>query len=211
VTKQTNSARRAAASHAGFTLIEILAVVLILGLLMSLMIPAIGAGGGRNLRKQGDRVAATLELARQRAVVTGKPHRVALDLGRGRFGVEWLVTEARAFDEEIDEGPQDGVGDGVGEGIGDGVIDLAPPLEDELAYYPIPNRFGAMEPLERGYFFEGVDTPEGWIETGEAFVSFDWDGSTDAAQIVISDPDNRTILLDVAPLLETVRIREEVD
>ena len=30
-------------------------------------------------------------------------------------------------------------------------------------------------------------------------------------QIVISDPDNRSIDLDVAPLLDVVRIHEEVD
>ncbi len=179
-------------------------MVMILGLLMSLMLPAIGAGGGRNLRKQGDRVAATLELARQRAIVTGKPHRVVLDLENGRFGIEWLVTEASFLGEE-------GSLVEVEEEIDPYAVDLSPPLEDELAYYPIPNKFGAMEPLEAGYFFEGIDTTEGWIETGEAFVIFDADGSTDASQIVISDPDQRSIDLDVAPLLETVRIHEEVD
>ena len=193
----------------GFTLIEILAVVLILGLLMTLILPGIGAGGMRSLRKQGDRVAATLELARQRAIVTGKPHRVVIDLERGSFGVEWLVDEATAGGEEelFDESQ----GDEIDEyGTADS-LDLAPPLEDELAYYPIPNKFGSMEPLETGYFFEGIDTPEGWIEGGEAYVVFEGDGSTDPSQIVISDPDSRSIDLDVEPLLEAVRITEEVD
>ena len=193
----------------GFTLIEILAVVIILGLLMALILPGIGAGGMRSLRKQGDRVAATLELARQRAIVTGKPHRVALDLERGSFGVEWLVDEATANGEEpLDDEPLEDEADPYG---GEELLDLAPPLQNELAYYPIPNKFGSMEPLERGYFFEGIDTPEGWIEGGEAFVVFEGDGSTDPSQIVISDPDSRTINLDVEPLLERVRITEEVD
>ncbi len=178
---------------------------MILGLLMTLLIPAIGAGGGRSLRKQGDKIAATLELARQRAVVTGKPHRVAFDLERGRFAVEWLVSESQAL------GGQDEDLAAEAEGLGDGVIDLAPPLEDERSYYPIPNKFGAMEPLERGYFFEGLETPDGWIESGEAFVVFEWDGSTDVTRILVSDQDNRTLNLEVAPLLETVRIHEEVD
>lgn len=180
-------------------------MVVILGLLTTLLLPAIGAGSGRKLREQGNRVAATLELARQRAVVTGKPHRVVFDLEHGTFGVEWLVSEARAFgggEEEAAEEPAPAE---------DALVDLAPPLEDERAYYPVPNRLGRMEPLDKGFFFEGVDTSEGWIESGEVYLVFDWDGSTDASQIVISDPDNRSIDLDVAPLLETVRIREEVD
>ena len=84
-------------------------------------------------------------------------------------------------------------------------------MEDALDYYPLPNRLGRMEPLDSGYFFEGVDTPQGWIEGGEAYVDFDWDGSSDAYQIVISDPDLRSIDLDVAPLYEVVRIHEEED
>lgn len=178
--------------------------MLILGLLMGLLLPALGAGSSRSLRKQGDLVAATLELARQRAVVTGKPHRVVLDLEGGAFAVEWLVTEAEAFADEEDEFR-------LQEEAGDGQIDLSPPLAEVRDYYPIPNRFGRREMLGRGFFFEGVDTPEGWLESGEAYLFFDWDGSTDAAQIVISDPDSRSIDLDVAPLLDVVRIHEEID
>ncbi len=182
-----------------------MAVVLILGLLMSVLLPALGAGGGRMLRQQGDRIAATLELARQRAIVTGKPHRVILDLERGGFTVEWLVTEARAFPGRDDDFVED-------ELLSSNSIDLSPPKEDVLDYYPIPNAvFGRWDFLERGYFFEGVDTSEGWIESGEVYLVFDWNGTTEASQIVISDPDNRSLDLDVAPLLDTVRIHEETD
>ena len=89
------------------------------------------------------------------------------------------------------------------------LIDLTPPVGEIPEYYPIPNRFGGSDWLGTNFFFEGIDTAEGWIEQGEVFVVFDWDGASDAAEIVISDRDNRTILLDVAPLLEQVRIREE--
>lgn len=185
-----------------FTLIEILAVVLILGLLMSLLLPAIGVGGGRRLRQEGDRIAGTLELARQRAIVTGKPHRVVLDLEKGGFTIEWLVTEARAFEDQQDDLVEE-------ESSG---IDLSPPTREVLDYYPVPSAtFGDWEFLGQGYFFEGVDTTEGWIESGEVYVVFDWDGATDASQIVISDPDNRSLDLDVAPLLETVRMHEETN
>jgi len=185
-----------------FTLIEILAVVLILGLLMSLLLPAIGVGGGRRLRHEGDRIAGTLEFARQRAIVTGKPHRVVLDLEKGGFMIEWLVTEARAF-----EGREDDLVEEESAGI-----DLSPPTKEVLDYYPVPSAtFGDWEFLGKGYFFEGVDTAEGWIESGEVYLVFDWDGATDASQIVISDPDNRSLDLDIAPLLETVRMHEETN
>lgn len=193
-----------ASKPGGFTLIEILAVILILGLLMSLLLPALGAGGGRQLRQQGDRIAARLELARQRAVVTGKPHRVVLDLEQGAFAVEWLVSEARARgSEEEESAPLD---DEPFE------LDLSPPTQDVLDYHPIPSAaFGGWAVLDNGYFFEGVDTSEGWIESGEVYVVFDWDGTTDASQIIVSDPDNRSLNLDVAPLLETVRMHEETN
>jgi len=190
----------------GFTLIEIMAVILILGLAMTLLLPAIGAGGGARLRQQAERLAGVLELARQRAVVTGKPHRVLIDLEKAAYLIEWFVTDADTDEQAAPQASEDPLAAFQGE-----IVDLAPPRGDDAYYQPIPNRFGNAARLDAGYFFEGVDTPEGWIESGEVSVVFDWDGSSDAAQIVISDPDNRSVDLDVAPLLETVRIREETD
>ena len=184
-----------------------MAVLLIMGLSMSLLLPAIGAGGGSKLRSQAARVAGVLELARQRAVVTGKPHRVVIDLDKAAYRIEWFITESDAEEQREAaslESPALLALDAP-------TVDLAPPLEDVESYQPIPNRFGGSTQLDPGYFFDGVDTPEGWIERGEVVVVFDWDGSSDAAQIVISDPDSRSVDLDIAPLLETVRIREETD
>ncbi len=183
-----------------------MAVILILGLTMSLLLPAIGAGGGARLRGQAERVGAVLELARQRAVVTGKPHRVLIDLEEATYGIEWLVPDPEDAEPLAASNPDDPLAALQGE-----IVDLAPPRGAEAYYQPIPNRFGRRDRLDSGYFFEGVDTPEGWIERGEVVVVFQWDGSSDAAQIVISDPDSRSIDLDIAPLLEMVRIREETD
>jgi type II secretion system protein H len=203
---RTSSAAGGELRQRGFTLLEIMAVILIMGLAMSLLLPAIGAGGGARLRGQAERVAAALELARQRAVVTGKPHRVWIDLEDASYRVEWLVADG----EETGAAPPAEVVDPMAAFQGE-LVDLAPPREQEAYYQPIPNRFGRGDRLDPDYFFEGVDTPEGWIKRGEVVIVFDWDGSSDASQIVISDPDARSVDLDIAPLLETVRIREERD
>ena len=68
-------------------------MILIIGLMSTLLLPAFGAGGGAKLRGQAERVAGFLELARQRAVVTGKPHRewiyhMAFQMGRHPIGYD---------------------------------------------------------------------------------------------------------------------------
>jgi prepilin-type N-terminal cleavage/methylation domain-containing protein len=193
----------AARTGRGFTLIEIMAVVLIIGLVMALVLPGLGATSRRNLLRQARELAAYLELARQRAVTTGVSHRVLLDLEQGGYFVEWYVNEDGAL------GPPARGGEPEFDLDDTGPLSLAPPADESFDYRPIPIRSGGERWLDDGFFFEGVETAEGWFESGLVAVVFDSDGTADAAQIVISDPDSQSVDLDVAPLLETVRIRVE--
>jgi len=83
--------------RAGFTLIEILAVVAILGLTAAMVVPNLGMLGQRALRDQARELAAQIELGRQRAIMTGTPHRLLIDLDVASFHLEWLTTEAEAL------------------------------------------------------------------------------------------------------------------
>ncbi len=56
------------ASIRGFTLMELLVVLMILGLMTSLVIPMIGGGGGAELRASARQVATALKATRGRAV-----------------------------------------------------------------------------------------------------------------------------------------------
>ena len=188
----------------GFTLLELLAVILILGLVTSLAFPTIGGQSRRQLRAQARQLAADLELARQRSVVTGVTHRVQIDLERARYWVEWSVPEAPAPGDGTTAEPAPEEGE-----IGpDTPIDLSPPRQQIAAFEPLPNQLGRAKALADDTYFEGVGTPEAWIDSGVVSVRFERDGTADPSEIVLANQDGDDLLLEVLPLADAVRIRD---
>ena len=187
--------------RAGFTLIEILAVVLIIGFVSAMVFPNLRRSGSSGRHDQALNVASHLELARQRAIMTGKIHRVLVDVDRGSYRVEWFVRQdGDAGDSFADR--QRAIWQGQQTTV------FQPPVTG-LAYEPIPNRFGSTSYLADPFYFDGVETSEGWFDGGEVAVVFERDGTTDRSQIVITDPDGFAATLDVLPILDSVRIRPE--
>src|SRR5262249_36320500 len=76
------------------------AVLAILALLIAFVAPSLGTLTGRKARNTAEAIAATLELARQRTVMTGVPHRVHLDLDEPSWRLEWWVSDAEENGEE---------------------------------------------------------------------------------------------------------------
>jgi len=171
-----------------------------MGLAMALVLPNIGARRGSGLHDEAVRVAQQLELARQLAVVTGTPHRLLIDVEAGAFRLEWF-GDAEAEQAKEAEAPVDPLAPRAG-------VDLSAPSE-ELSYQPIESRFGADSFLPPEFFFEGLETAEGWFDNGEIALVFDRDGTTDAAELVIADDYGNSLVLEVRPLLDTVRILDD--
>lgn len=187
--------------RAGFTLIEIMAVVAIFALLAGIVAPNLGLLSTRRLANQAQQISAQLEFARQRAVVTGVPHRLAVDLESGSYWLEWFVTEAEALGEaEAPPPPLDLRGAAP--------LSLAPPRAAAREYRPLPGMFGRIQPLEASLRFQAVDMPEGSVDRGEAFVFFERDGTASATEIVLADDDGHALALEVLPLADAVRIRD---
>lgn len=182
----------------GFTLIEMMAVVLIFGLLAGLLAPRVNAITGRRLRGEAEDLAAQLELARQRAIVTGVPHRVLIDVESAGYRVEWLVSEAS--EEAADEGELDLRGGAP--------IPMAAPQRPERVFQPIPSTLGRFHWLDDSIRVEGLETPEGWIELGDASIEFDADGTATPGAVHMADEAGNALVLDVLPLLETIRISD---
>lgn len=185
----------------GFTLIEMMAVVAIFALLSALLLPRVGAITGRSLRQAADELADQLELARQRSVVTGIPHRVLIDLEGAAYRMEWRVEEAEALGEEPEARAPLVL-------HGRTSIPLEAPREAERAFHPLPGTLGRMTRLDDALFFEGLETPEGWIERGESGVEFETDGTATPTAIHLADDSGHALVLDVRPLADAVRIED---
>lgn len=188
--------------HSGFTLIEILAVVAIFALLAALVVPNLGSLSSRTLNQRAESLASHLELARQRSVLTGIPHRLLIDLDEGAYRLEWFVTEIEAL------GATD-AGDAATLDLrGETPIPMAAPTTSLRAYRPLPGLMGRFEMLEDSVVFLGMETPEGWIDQGRAFVSFARDGTATYTALYLDDESGRSVVLDVLPLADAVRVSD---
>ncbi|MGH0034840.1 MAG: pilus assembly FimT family protein [Myxococcota bacterium] len=201
---------RARRSRSAFTLLELLAVVTILGLAMLMVLPNLGATQSRMLTNQAKELAAALELARQRAVMTGRPHRMLVAVDDGLYRIEWFVSDAEAEgdddDGEIGPAPWEQVDLRSGD-----AIPMSPPRILWREYRPIPGADGRDNWLSDGILFAGVQTPEGWLDSGDVAVVFDRDGSTDSAEIELATQDDLRMVLEIRPLQDMVRIRGSSD
>ena len=173
----------------------------IFALMTTFVLPNVGAVRDRALRHQAQRLAAQLELARQRAVVTGIPHRLLIDLEGAAFRLEWLESGTEPAPPKPNDPPEYDV-------RGATPLPLAAPRAARAKYKPVPGRFGEFQYLDPELGFVGIETPEGWIERGDSFIVFDRDGTASYTEIFIDDQSGRQIALDVMPLADAVRIRD---
>jgi type II secretory pathway pseudopilin PulG len=175
--------------------------VAIFALMTTFVLPNVGAVRDRALRHQAQRLAAQLELARQRAVVTGIPHRLLIDLEGAAYRLEWIPGEDDSPPPTPNDLPEYDV-------RGATPLPLAAPQAARAEYEPVPGHFGDFQYLDPELGFVGMETPEGWIERGDSFITFDRDGTASYTEIFIDDQSGRQIALDVMPLADAVRIRD---
>lgn len=176
---------------AGFTLIELAAVVLVVALLYSFVLPNFGIGSRRALDGAAESLRASLELARQRSIATGARHRVAIDLDGGRYQLE--VFETPPPEPPAERDPR-------------GPVDLAAPRAAAGSFLPVPGKMGFTQRLSERIWIREVETAAGVQTRGAAGVEFFQDGSATAAVIALANDDGDGLAVQVLPLADTVRI-----
>lgn len=190
---------RGAGPRGGFTLIEMIAVIAIMALLIALVAPGIGTLSGRRLQNTAEELAASLELARQRTVMTGIPHRLHLDLDEATWRLEWWVSDAEENGEQPAEPPPLDV-------RGETPLDLHAPQGVERSFRPMPGKLGRDEALDDSLAFAGVQTDDGFANHGEAAVEFSTDGTAPYTEILLDDQGGRRLAIEVLPLADRVRV-----
>ncbi len=180
----------------GFTLIELMAVLLILGLLTTIALPNFGLRSARALDGESRKLAADLEFVRSRAVMTGLPHRVTFDLETMAYWIESYrsedVEEAPIVDEAVETGREKPVA-------------MSPPRTEEPAWRRVQGTHGNVRRIHELVFIDGIETDQGYVDRGEFQLHFERDGTTDAAWIVFAEDGGSVITLAVAPLADGVR------
>lgn len=166
----------------------------------SIVVPNLGLLQARTLRAAAQQIAGRLELARQRTVVTGKPHRLRIDLDASSYQLEWLSTETKPVEVEPEPQIEDWQDASVFE------LSLAPPRDESASFRPIDGTFGIDKLLEPGIFFARVQTDQGDTTQGWTSVEFAKDGTTDGTTIVLENERGDALFIEIAPLADAVRV-----
>lgn len=189
-------APKAPTSSQGFTLIELIAVVATFALIASMVLPNLDLGGTRAVQNTASDLATALELARERAVMTGREHVVVVDVERGAYWIEW----ARPLRADTGEGAPPAEGERA-------ALDLVPPPIEGEELVPLEGVFGRPRVVEDPVAILGVEIDGGLADTGSVELRFDGDGATDPAVILLGTVDGEhPMRVELEPLADAVAV-----
>ena len=167
---------------------------------MSLTLPNFGALQSHNLWNSAEQIVERVDFGRQRAVMTGIPHRLTVDLDAGTYKLEWQRKDSAKAARAAKSATEPGI---------NAPFSLAPPPVTERNFEAVPGPLGRLETLDKGIEFAWIETPTSDVDFGEAFITFEGDGTSSYTILVLSEPGGGELALEILPLAETVRILDE--
>ena len=179
----------------GFTLIELILVLVIIGFLTSLVAPAITSLAGLKLKTATRKMAAGLRYARSQAVTTGSEYQVVFDIEKGEMIVESLEEEEKPYSYSGDY--EDG-GEEELNGEEEEEDDSAKRMEKRKTY-TIPKEVRLARVVIDG---EEITEDQAWID-------FYPNGSCSGGEIFLMDEKEREYRIALEFITGIVKITEE--
>ncbi len=181
----------------GFTLIELILVLVIIGLLTALVTPAITSLTGLKLKTTARRIAAGLRYARSQAVTTGSDYQVVFNLEKGEVTVESLQEEEPYRGDGEQEESQGNEKEDVSE------EENAPQKIKRKKTYKMPKEVKIAKVI-----VEGVEITEDDDEE-EVWIDFYPNGSCSGGEIYLTNERERVYRIVLNFLTGIVEITEE--
>ena len=176
----------------GFTLIELILVLVIVGFLTALVTPAITSLTGLKLKTTTRKMAAGLRYARSQAVTTGSDHQVIFDMEKGEMIIESLQEEEEPYGVSYEDGGEEELN-------GEGEEDDSAKRVKKRKSYTIPKEVKLARVVIDG---EEITEEEAWID-------FYPNGSCSGGEIFLMDEKERTYRIALEFLTGVVKITEE--
>jgi general secretion pathway protein H len=222
--------RSAGRRAAGFTLIELMIVVVLLGLVMTVAVRGIRSLAKSDMRISSVKLAGAIRYLFDRASTTGRMHRLVIDFESKRYWAEvsddqYYMPRERETDLQREEADKKAKEEDEEEAAkrqeeADQANAAGSPQYDTTKYQPKEfkskrARFSAFKELAvkpaaiKGAKIQGLFTPRlaTPMNTGRGYIYFFPLGMTEAAQVYISDEEEKTFYtLVVHPLTGRVQI-----
>lgn len=184
--------------ESGFTLIEMIAVALLMALVAAVTLPNLGIRSQQSVLDEAYSVASLIEFARQRAVMTGIPQRLIFDFDDQHY---WLEQKREATREDDTQPAR---------WAEERELPMFAPRSNGAEFSRSPGPGGRGYRPGNGVALHGLQTSEGLIEHGQVTLPFAWDGSTEGTVLWLIGDGGHQVRLEIAPLADAIRI-EHVD
>lgn len=179
-------------SLTGFTLIELILVLVIIGFLTALVAPAITSLTGLKLKTTTRKMAAGLRYARSQAVATGSDYQVVFDMEKGEMIIESLQEEEKPYGGDYKDGVEE-------ESTGEEEEDDSAKRMERRKTYTIPKDVKLAKVVIDG---EEITEDQAWID-------FYPNGSCSGGEIFLMDEKERAYRIALEFLTGVVTITQE--